>query len=255
MTRPQAFKILPRRLRTALWGDRKKFGLVPIENDPDWRSWKEMSGKFYKSTQRSGVGLLINDAGYRVLKNVRLEDSSVLEIGGGDIRHLRYWSEKPQEYCLVDVDESMLKMAASEIASLGCVCKAHLVTRFDERIPIPDDSVDVIVSFYSLEHVQELDRYVTDLYRVLRPGGYLVGAVPAEGGLVWGLGRLITSRSWLKRNSDINPDKIICWEHPNFGSEVIEALDKQFTRVKVRVWPFSWLPYDLNLLVKFRFKK
>lgn len=255
MTQPHVFKILPRYLRTRLWGDRQKFGLVPVENDPDWRSWKEISSKFYKQTQRSGVGLAINDAGYRILKSTNLENLSVLEIGGGDIRHLRYWSGTPQEYFLVDVDESMLKMASSEIARLGCVCKTLLVARFDDCIPIPDGSVDVIVSFYSLEHVQELDRYINDLDRILRPGGYLVGAVPAEGGLVWGLGRLVTSRRWLKRNSQINPDKIICWEHPNFGSEVIEALDKQFRRVKVRRWPFMWLPYDFNLLVKFMFKK
>lgn len=147
-----------------------------------------------------------------------------------------------------------MKTAALEIASLRCVCKTLLVTRFDERIPIPDDSVDVIVSFYSLEHVQEIDRYISDLYKILRPGGYLVGAVPAESGLVWGLERLITSRRWLKRNFDINFGKIICWEHPNFRNEVIEALDKQFTRVKVRVWPFRWRPYDLNLLVSLNFK-
>lgn len=83
MTRPQAFKILPRRFRTALWGDRQKFGLVPIENDPDWRSWKQMSGEFYKSTQRSGVGLAVNDAGYRILKNTRLENLSVWKLAVG----------------------------------------------------------------------------------------------------------------------------------------------------------------------------
>jgi len=47
-------------------------------------------GQVFKSTQRSGVGLLINDAELRILKNIKRENSSVLEIGGGDIRHLRY---------------------------------------------------------------------------------------------------------------------------------------------------------------------
>lgn len=255
MTGPQVFKKLPRSFRTALWGDRQKFGLAPIESDPDWLKWQEISDKFYRATQRFGIGLVINDAGYRVLKNVTFENLSVLEIGGGDIRHLRYWSGAPRKYDLVDVDESMLKMAATKIASLGCAYQTHLVARSAELIPIPDESVDLIVSFYSLEHVQKLGQYAQELHRVLRPGGHVVGAVPAEGGLAWGLGRLFTSRRWLRKNSSLNPDKIICWEHPNFGNEIVEALDKEFTRVNVRLWPFNWIHYDLNLLVKFNYQK
>lgn len=88
----------------------------------------------------------------------------------------------------------MLKMAATEIASLECACQTHLVARSTGPIPFPDESVDLFVSFYSLKHVQKLDQYVQKLHRILRPEGQVVGAVPAEGGLAWGLGWPLTTR-------------------------------------------------------------
>jgi len=79
----------------------------------------------------------------------------------------------------------------------------------------------------------------------------LIGAIPAEGGLAWGVGRLLTSRRWLKANTGIDPDKLICWEHPNFADHILQALDRHFIKKTNRFWPFR-LPFiDLNLVVQF----
>jgi SAM-dependent methyltransferase len=40
-----------------------------------------------------------------------------------------------------------------------------------EEMPFPDDSFDVVSSFNSLDHVDNLDRAVREIKRVLRPGG------------------------------------------------------------------------------------
>jgi ubiquinone/menaquinone biosynthesis C-methylase UbiE len=43
-----------------------------------------------------------------------------------------------------------------------------------DRLPLPDDSVDVIVCALALEHVASLDPVLAEFARVLRPGGDLV---------------------------------------------------------------------------------
>lgn len=88
----------------------------------------------------------------------------------------------------------------------------------------------MIVSFYSFEHLYPFPVYLKGLLRGLKHGGMLVGAIPCEGGLLWGAGRYATSRIWLKRHTNINPDKIICWEHPNFADTVLNALDLRLSQ-------------------------
>ena len=45
-------------------------------------------------------------------------------------------------------------------------------------LPLPDDSVDVAVSFETLEHLAEQDVFLSELRRVLRPGGLLIISTP-----------------------------------------------------------------------------
>ncbi len=45
-------------------------------------------------------------------------------------------------------------------------------------IPLDDDSVDVVVSFETLEHLAEHDELLTEFRRVLRPDGFLIMSSP-----------------------------------------------------------------------------
>jgi hypothetical protein len=44
----------------------------------------------------------------------------------------------------------------------------------DSSIPVPDASFDMVLSTQVLEHVPEPAHYVTECYRVLKPGGFLL---------------------------------------------------------------------------------
>ena len=216
---------LPKSLRSPLWGDREKWGLTINVDDPCWQQWQQTYSEFYGATQREGIGTQVNDAGYRVMAHIDLMGKRVLEIGGGDIRHIVKWRGKPAEYILADVSVEMMKKAERRLSEKGVTYRPILLNR-GQALPLDDNSVDVIVSFYSLEHLYPLAPYLTDMHRVLKPDGTLIGAIPAEGGLTWGAGRMLTSRRWFKKNTTIVPDKIICWEHPNFADEIIAALDR-----------------------------
>lgn len=247
--------ILPYTWYAKLWGDRRRWGLEIDQTDSCWQEWQHMQDRAYSETQRDGVGAKVNDAGYRVMDSVDLAGKTVLEIGAGDLAHHVYWQQKPDNYVLSDVSDSMMERASQRLAALSVPARTLLLARHTP-LPLPDSSVDIVVSFYSLEHLYPLAPYVIDIHRVLKPGGLLVGAIPAEGGLAWGLGRMLTTRRWFKANTRINPDKLICWEHPNFADDIVRVLDQHFNRQFVHYWPFAWLPLvDVNLVLPFMYRK
>jgi SAM-dependent methyltransferase len=222
-----------------------------VEDDPSWREWQEAQVNFYDQTQKRSIGGIVNDAGYRVMEWVPMEGKQVLEIGPGRIRHAPYWQGKPESYTVVDVEQRMLAEAREHLVGREVPCHAVLVDRAEKSLPFADGSFDVVVSFYSLEHLHPLERHLGEILRVLRPGGVLVGAIPAEGGIAWGVGRYLTSRRWLLRNTSIDPDKIISWEHPNFSAEILNAFSRTMDRRHLGFWPL-WIPcIDVNLIVSF----
>lgn len=243
---------LPSFVSARLFGDRRRYGVVPQVDDPCWREWQKVSLTFYNTTQKRSVGKLVNDAGYRILRTVELEGKSVLEIGPGDIQHIYQWRGRPARYVIADVADEMLDRSAARLATQQVSAERALLAREGvSALPFASETFDVVLSFYSLEHLHPLHAAVSEVCRVLRPGGLLVGAIPTEGGLGWGLGRFLTSRRWLHKHTAINPEKIICWEHPNFAEHILDGLDQVMKRNELRFWPWRLRSIDLNLVVSF----
>ncbi len=46
------------------------------------------------------------------------------------------------------------------------------------NLPLPDNSVDAVLCLHLLEHVEEPQKAMKEIYRVLKPGGYLYIDVP-----------------------------------------------------------------------------
>ena len=230
---------LPGFLRKPLFGDRDRFGLEVNLDDPDWNKWQnDIYQNFYNENQRRSIGSIVNDAGYEVMAHVDISGKSILEVGPGDIRHIAYWKGLPSKYVIADIQSEMLDRASAKLKSRGVVAERALVSRGEKGVlPFSDNEFDIIVSFYSLEHLYPFESYLAGMLRVLKQGGLLVGAIPNEGGLAWGCGRLLTSRRWFKNHTTINPDKIICWEHPNFSEYLLSTLDYRMERRHQSFWP------------------
>lgn len=47
-------------------------------------------------------------------------------------------------------------------------------TDLNQKFPIEDNSIDVIISIQTIEHLYDLDNFVSEIYRILKPEGYLV---------------------------------------------------------------------------------
>jgi SAM-dependent methyltransferase len=70
----------------------------------------------------------------------------------------------------------------------------------DGRIPFPDATFDLVVNNQVLEHVEDLDRELAGIHRVLRPGGVALSVFPARD--VWREGHIgIPFAHWFPRGS------------------------------------------------------
>jgi len=201
------------------------------------------------------VGGFINRAGDRVLNRIDIHNKRVLEIGPGAMEHIKAWRGKPAHYVIADIREPMLDQAAEKLEEQNIPYERILLTsRNVKPLCLENESFDIVLTFGTLEHLYPLNTSLEELMRVLKVGGYFAGGIPCEGGLGWGLGRFLTTRPLLKKKG-INPDKIICWEHPNFADEMLNTMDTLMVQQYLSFWPFRIPIIDLNLIAKYIYIK
>jgi len=206
------YKYLPYFIFKPLFGDRKRWGLKIIQEDEDYQKSLKNMQKFYNDTQKGGIGKTVNNFGFKIMKHIDLSDKTILEVGPGSIEHLNHNHTKPKKYILCDIRDSFLDMSEERLKYYN-IDNIEKIKVDSLKIPLDDSNVDIIITFHQLEHIYELDAYLKELKKILKPNGILIGAVPTEGGIAWGFGRFLTSRRYVKKNMDFDYDKII-WMFP-----------------------------------------
>lgn len=96
-------------------------------------------------------------------------DARVLDIGAGAGERNPYaFRGRCREMIGVDLDP---RVADNPLLDRGLVADAA-------SLPLPDASVDVAFSIYVLEHVDDPERFVGEVHRVLAPGGVFLAITP-----------------------------------------------------------------------------
>ncbi|MFG1401185.1 glycosyltransferase [Xanthobacter sediminis] len=98
----------------------------------------------------------------------------VLDIASGEGYGSALLSQAARSVVGVEVDTAAVEHARSAYAA------ANL--RFEQgraqAIPLEDQSVDCVVSFETIEHFYEQEQFLSEIRRVLRPGGFLLMSSP-----------------------------------------------------------------------------
>jgi len=76
----------------------------------------------------------------------------------------------------VDITPRMLELAAKKEADLHLPCKIDWVVGDALALDFPDDSFDLVTSGYMLRNVTDIQKAVSEMHRVLAPGGKVVVA-------------------------------------------------------------------------------
>jgi len=247
------YKYLPYRFNKYLFGDRQKYGTEIVEDDPEWCAFQDYSEKWHEYYKNSRIRQYVDRLGYKVLKELDVNEKIVLEIGAGLLPHLEFLNGKPKRYIVVDIRNHFLDLAKNQI---GENCETHLSLNRSTFPDVAPNSVDFIFTFYSLEHLPNLEETLTFYYKVLKKGGSLVGAIPNEGGMIWGLGRSLTTYRAMNKKG-FNYNKVICWEHVNFCDHIIHKIETVgFTNKSLNFLPFTKIKNrDVNLVSSFIYKK
>jgi len=96
----------------------------------------------------------------------------VLELGAGTGLNLRHYPDGLEELILVEPDAAMRRRLARRLARGGR--SGQIVDAVAERLPLPDGSVDTVVATLVLCTVDDPERALNEIARVLRPDGELL---------------------------------------------------------------------------------
>jgi cyclopropane fatty-acyl-phospholipid synthase-like methyltransferase len=157
----------------------------PSNTTPVESVYESLYEAFAQSSGDEGVGggdyNEIGEIELDVLRACGLQpDSTLLDFGCGNGRLAIHAVPFLQhgKYVGVDIAPTFLANAANRLRSVMATgsCDVQLVHQVDERFSLPDDSIDIGCAFSVFTHMEHEDmyRYLTQLNRVVRPGGTMV---------------------------------------------------------------------------------
>lgn len=135
--------------------------------DSETSDKKHLSGAFFLDVERQRYALQPHIL--ETLSKVDWTDKSVLEIGAGLGTDGRRIIRAGAKYTGINIDRGSTLAAAR---AFQVFATPGLILEMDARaLHFPDNSFDVVYSFGVLQHIPEVKRAVSEIARVLRPGG------------------------------------------------------------------------------------
>lgn len=108
---------------------------------------------------------------HRVVKDIDLQDKDVVEVGcgqgAGGVFLLQY--KNPRSYIGIDLSERAIALCQRN----SIFANAQWMQGRADTLPIPDNSVDVLVNIESSHCYPSMKKFLSEVRRVLRPNGYM----------------------------------------------------------------------------------
>jgi ubiquinone/menaquinone biosynthesis C-methylase UbiE len=131
------------------------------------RIFAAMYDRLMAGTEEAGLG----ERRHELLSSAT---GRVLEIGAGTGVNLAHYPDAVSELVLTEPEEPMAKRLERKAESAAGSRRVSVVRATAESLPFPDDSFDTAVCTLVLCTVQDPQRTLAELERVLKPGGSLL---------------------------------------------------------------------------------
>lgn len=110
----------------------------------------------------------------RVVKDIDLKNKDIVEVGcgqgAGGVFLLQY--KNPRSYIGVDLSDKAIELCQRN----SKFANSQWMQGRADALPIPDNSVDVVVNIESSHCYHSMDQFLSEVKRVLRPDGYMAFA-------------------------------------------------------------------------------
>jgi len=104
------------------------------------------------------------------LEAAKIVSGDVLEIGAGEGYGIKHIAPKADNYLTLDKHPVHIDPAYTNVS--------FKQMNIPPLAGIEDESFDFVVSFQVIEHIEADDKYVSEIHRVLRPGGKFIVTTP-----------------------------------------------------------------------------
>ncbi len=105
-----------------------------------------------------------------------LKGKVVLDIASGSGYGSYLLAEQAKKVYGVDVDEESVRYAKKNYGRFNI----EYLQGNAETIPLGDNSVDVVVTFETIEHVKNYQKFLQEIKRVLKPDGFAIVSTPND---------------------------------------------------------------------------
>lgn len=131
----------------------------------DNRAYYDEFADWYERGRDRGYHAMIDDLEIDLLGNY-VVGKEVLEVGCGTGLIMNRIAGRTKRTVGIDISHGMLQQAAARGLD---VAQADVTS-----LPFEDASFDVVYSFKVLAHVRDIDKAMSEMARVTRPGGHLI---------------------------------------------------------------------------------
>ncbi|MDY6897268.1 MAG: class I SAM-dependent methyltransferase [Cyanobacteriota bacterium] len=148
-------------------------------------------------------------------------EGEVLEIGFGTGLNLSFYPDEINRIISVDNNPGVHKLAQKRIDNSSITVDHRILS--GENLPMADNTFDSVVSTWTLCSIEKVEQAVTEIYRVLKPGGKFFF-------IEHGLSNEPSIQTWQNR---LNPIQNVIADGCNLNRNIREIVEQQFSRVNV----------------------
>ena len=222
---------------------------LAIYQEPEFLRWIDIFGSQEISNWKiyqTKLNRFFSQAGHRILaRKFQREigkNNQIVEIGAGDGLFYEYIPQK--NYIGIDTNWDALVKFAKKHSEATLVCTSG------EKLPVASESIDILFSLHTLEHIYYLGEFLEEVKRILRDDGRQYFVIPAEGSYLFYLGRKFVTGPHLRKKYKLDVNYVMDREHINDAKRVLKFLGLYFSSLEKNYWPLPFLRYiNTNIMI------